>query len=162
MDVASGVYHVIMDTHHYEIFSPGQVAMNPTEHVNAACAFGRDKLRNVDKWTIVGEWTGAQTDCAKWLNGLGKGARYDGTLPGSFRVGDCAGKYTGTVDGLSGDDKFNLRHYIEAQLDAFEQASGWVFWTWKTESAPEWNMKDLLRAGLFPQPLTSRQCKFGD
>lgn len=38
--------------------------------------------------------------------------------------------------------------------------SGWIFWTWKTQGAPEWDMKDLLANGIFPQPLTARKCKF--
>lgn len=97
------------------------------------------------------------SSCAKWLNGLGKGARYDGTLPGFSKIGSCAGKYSGTVAALSAADKSNLRHFIEAQLDAYESRTGWFFWTWRTESAPEWHMKDLLKNGLFPQPLTSRQ-----
>ncbi|KAI9876945.1 MAG: exo-1,3-beta-glucanase [Pleopsidium flavum] len=157
MNVQSGVNHVILDTHQYQIFDQGQVSQSPSQHVSSACAYGANKLSHVDKWTVVGEWTGAQTDCAKWLNGLGKGARYDGTLSGSSYVGSCNGKFTGTVAGLSADDKFNLRHFIEAQLDAYEKRTGWFFWTWKTESAPEWHMKDLLANGLFPQPLTSRQ-----
>ncbi|KAI9884006.1 MAG: hypothetical protein M1823_004224 [Watsoniomyces obsoletus] len=164
MGSGSGPNPVILDTHQYQVFSPDQVALSPTTHVERACSFGRDKLRSVDKWTVVGEWSGAQTDCAKWLNGLGKGARYDGTFPNSFRVGDCAGKYQGTVDGLSSADKENIGRYIEAQLDAYEQGAGWIWWTWKTESAPEWDMQDLIAGGLFPQPLTNRrypnQCGF--
>ncbi len=159
MNQQSGVNHVMLDTHQYQIFDQGQVSQSPSQHVSSACAFGANKLAYCDKWTVVGEWTGAQTDCAKWLNGLGKGARYDGTLGGSSYVGSCDGKYTGTVAGLSADDKYNLRHFIEAQLDAYERRTGWIFWTWKTESAPEWHMKDLLANGLFPRPLTSRQCK---
>ncbi|KAI9838903.1 MAG: hypothetical protein M1819_004111 [Sarea resinae] len=156
MNIQSGVWHVILDTHCYQIFDTNQIAFSPTEHISAACAEGNE-LAQLDKWTIVGEWTGAQTDCAKWLNGLGKGARYDGTFPGSSYVGSCDGKYEGTVAGLSGDDKYNLRRFIEAQLDAYERRTGWVFWTWKTESAPEWNLQDLLANGLFPQPLSDRQ-----
>ncbi|KAL9123731.1 MAG: hypothetical protein Q9217_006868 [Psora testacea] len=152
---STGQSNVILDTHQYQIFDVKQVAQSPSSHVSAACALG-PKLADTDKWTIVGEWTGAQTDCAKWLNGYGKGARYDGTLPDSFKVGSCDGKYTGTVAGLSDDDKSNIIHFIEAQLDAYEQHTGWIFWTWKTESAPEWHMKDLLSNGLFPQPLNSR------
>ncbi|KAL8922669.1 MAG: hypothetical protein Q9208_004982 [Pyrenodesmia sp. 3 TL-2023] len=152
----SGLNDLILDTHQYQVFSPAEVGRSPSDHVAAACALG-PKLAANNKWTIVGEWTGAQTDCAKWLNGLGRGARYDGTFPDSSYTGSCEGKYTGTVAGLSSDDKNNIRSYIEAQLDAYEQRSGWVFWTWKTESAPEWHMKDLLAGGLFPQPLDSRQ-----
>lgn len=158
MNGGSGVNNVILDTHIYQIFSQGEVAMKPCQHVQTACAKG-PSLAQTDKWLIVGEWTGAQTDCAKWLNGLGKGARYDGTLPGSSQgyYGSCDGKYTGTVDGMQEIDKVNLQYYVEAQLDAYEQHSGWIFWAWKTESAPEWNFRDLTRAGLIPQPLTSRK-----
>jgi len=152
----SGLNNVILDTHIYQIFSPAEVAQKPCAHVQSACANG-EKLANTDKWTIVGEWTGAQTDCAKWLNGFGKGARYDGTFPESSWNGDCQNKYQGTVDGLSEVDKTNLEYYVEAQLDAYEARSGWVFWSWKTESAPEWHFQNLTRAGLIPQPLTSRK-----
>ncbi|KAJ9294209.1 CAZyme family GH5 [Paecilomyces variotii] len=153
----SGVWHVMMDTHHYEVFDNGQLGQNIDGHVNMACTFGQTHLYHTDKWTIVGEWTGGITDCAKYLNGRGVGARYDGTYPGSSWIGDCSGKYQGTVDGLSGADKYNIRRFIEAQLDAFEMKTGWIYWTWKTESAPEWDMQKQLAGGLFPQPLTDRQ-----
>ena len=152
----SGLNNVILDTHIYQIFSPAEVAQKPCAHVQSACA-NAPKLAGTDKWTIVGEWTGAQTDCAKWLNGFGKGARYDGTFPESSWNGDCQTKYQGTVDGLLQVDKINLEYYVEAQLDAYEAHSGWIFWAWKTESAPEWHFQNLTRAGLIPQPLTSRK-----
>jgi glucan 1,3-beta-glucosidase len=155
MNAATGVNNVMLDTHIYQVFSPGEVARSPCEHVQVACA-EKGKIAGTDKWLVVGEWTGAQTDCAKWLNGLGTGARYDGTFPGSSYVGDCAGKYTGTVAGMSQVDKTNLQYYVEAQLDAYEAHTGWIFWNWKTESAPEWNFQDLFNNGLIPNPLTSR------
>lgn len=148
--------NTMLDTHQYQVFSTEQLALSPTDHVSAACDLG-GRLAGTDKWTIVGEWTGALTDCAKWLNGLGKGARYDGTYESDSAIGSCNGKYTGSVADLSSDDKSNIRHFIEAQLDAYEQHTGWIFWTWRVESAPEWNMRDLLSNGLFPQPLTDRQ-----
>lgn len=163
MNAGSGVWNVILDTHQYQIFSDDQVAMSPSAHITAACKLGK-KIRSTDKWTIVGEWTGGITDCAQWLNGKGKGARYDGTFPGSTKHGSCNGKYKGSVKALSAADKKNIRSFIEAQLDAYEQHTGWIFWTWKAESAPEWNMKALLADGLFPQPLCHRkhpnQCSF--
>ena len=156
MNIQSGKQNVMLDTHSYQIFTPELVSQSPKQHITMACDLA-PKYASTDKWLVVGEWTGAQTDCAKWLNGLGKGARYDGSLgQGSWHVGDCKGKYVGKVKDLSNDDKYNLRTFIEAQLDAYESHSGWFFWTWKTESAPEWNMQALLKEGLFPQPLTSR------
>ena len=41
-------------------------------------------------------------------------------------------------------------------MDAFEKAAGWIFWTWKTEGAPEWDMQALLQNGVFPSPVTNR------
>lgn len=80
-----------------------------------------------ESFTVVnGEWTGAQTDCAKWLNGLGVGARYDGTYPGASPIGDCARKNVGTVDGLSDEEKKNIRSFNEAQLDGYEKGGGWI------------------------------------
>ncbi|EUC34116.1 glycoside hydrolase family 5 protein [Bipolaris zeicola 26-R-13] len=152
----SGMWNLLLDTHHYEIFDNSAVAMSVDDHVKTACGFGK-QMASTGKWTISGEWTGAMTDCTKWLNGKDKGARYDGTLDGSSKVGSCDGKYTGTVANLSEDYKTGMRRYIEAQLDGFEMASGWIFWTWKTESSPEWDMKALLANGVFPQPLTSRK-----
>ncbi|KAG9241515.1 glucan 1,3-beta-glucosidase [Calycina marina] len=153
---ASGLNNIILDTHIYQVFSPGEVARTPCEHIKNACS-NAVLLAGSDKWTIVGEWTGAQTDCAKWLNGFNKGARYDGTFPDSSYIGNCQNKYQGTVDGMLDVDKTNLEYFIEAQLDAYEAHSGWVFWAWKTESAPEWHFQNLTRAGLIPQPLTSRK-----
>jgi len=155
--MSSGFNDVILDTHIYQIFSDDQVAMKPCEHVQNACS-NSAPLAGSNLWTIVGEWTGAQTDCAKWLNGFDKGARYDGSFAGSTAsYGDCQTKYEGTVDGLLEVDKTNLAYFIEAQLDAYESRSGWIFWTWKTESAPEWHFQNLTKAGLIPQPLTSRK-----
>lgn len=61
MSPGSGKNHVMLDTHLYQIFNAGDVSRNPTQHIEAACNDGR-RLRNADKWTIVGEWTGAQTE----------------------------------------------------------------------------------------------------
>ena len=154
----SGMWNLLLDTHHYETVDTSAVARSVDDHVKTACDFGK-QMASTGKWTIAGEWTGALTDCTKWLNGKDKGARYDGTFEGSSHVGSCDGKYTGTVANLSADDKNNMRRYIEAQLDGFEMANGWIFWTWKTESSPEWDMKALLANDVFPQPLTSRKCK---
>jgi len=151
----SGMWNLLEDTHHYEIFNTGQLQMSASDHISSACSFGQQMTQS-GFWTISGEWTGAATDCAKWLNGRGVGARYDGTYPGSSPIGDCDRKYSGTVDGLNDAEKSNIKNFINAQMDAYEKANGWIFWTWKTEGAPEWDMQALLAAGLFPNPVSSR------
>ena len=39
--------------------------------------------------TLVGEWSLATTDCARWLNGYGTGSRYDGTFEPYEYIGTC-------------------------------------------------------------------------
>ncbi|KAJ5740471.1 hypothetical protein N7493_000343 [Penicillium malachiteum] len=157
MSESTGVWYVMMDTHHYEVFDSSLLAMDVNTHATNACNFAKQHVITSDKWTVVGEWTGAMTDCAKYLNGKGIGARYDGSYTGSSALGSCDGKSVGTVDGLSDSDRSNLRQFIEAQLDAFEKGAGWLYWTWKTEGAPEWDMQAQIAGGVFPNPVTSRQ-----
>jgi glucan 1,3-beta-glucosidase len=54
MNAQSGVNDVILDTHIYQIFSDGEVAMKPCDHVQTACA-AASSLAGTDKWTIVDE-----------------------------------------------------------------------------------------------------------
>lgn len=73
-----------------------------------------------------------RTDCAKYLNGRGIGARYDGTYSkdgeSSYYIGSCEGKTEGSVEGLSPADKADIKTFIGAQMAAYEKASGWIFW----------------------------------
>ena len=90
---------VAMDTHIYQVFSDSDVAMSESEHISSACSEASN-VGSFHLWTIVGEWCPAITDCAKYLNGRGVGARYDGTYPGSTYVGSCDG-WSGAASGFS-------------------------------------------------------------
>ena len=125
--------NLILDTHHYEVFDSSALQMSTQDHISTACQFG-DQMASTNKLTIAGEMCGAMTDCAKWLNGRGIGARYDGTYDSSY-IGSCAGYATGSVDALSSGAKQNIGSFIQAQIVAFEKAGGWIFWTWKTGSS---------------------------
>ncbi|KAI6082746.1 glucan 1,3-beta-glucosidase precursor [Hypoxylon rubiginosum] len=155
---ASASSSLLLDTHHYEVFDNGQLQMSVDQHVSSACGFG-GTMATSNKWTISGEFSGAMTDCAKWLNGRGVGARYDGTFnyngQSSTFIAACDGKSPGSVDNLAEAERTNIANFITAQMVAYEKAAGWIFWTWKTESAPEWSFKDLANAGIIPQPLSS-------
>jgi glucan 1,3-beta-glucosidase len=45
----------VIDTHHYEVFDAGQLAMDTAAHVQSACSFGAAMATDT-KWTISGEW----------------------------------------------------------------------------------------------------------
>lgn len=115
--------------------------------------------RNRDKWLIIGEWSGAMTDCAPYLNGYFQGSRYDQTFKDlnnataeTIFVGSCQGK-SGNISTWSSTYKKQVKTYIATQIQVFEaQADGWTFWNFKTEGngASEWDALALVDAGLFP------------
>ncbi|KAH7135753.1 glycoside hydrolase superfamily [Dendryphion nanum] len=149
--------NVIVDHHEYQIFDSGLLTFSTQQHLEQVCK-STEGYSHSDKWTIVGEWSGALTDCAKYLNGFGSGNRIEGTFPGSWPIGSCAGK-SGPVSSWSQAWKDDVRRYIETQLDAFEsKTQGWVFWNFKTEGdAGEWDFFQLVDGGVFPQPLGDRR-----
>ena len=156
---------------------PQTVSLDEAGHIRSACGNG-GPLSDFNKnqlWTIVGEWTPAMTDCARYLNGRGVGARYDGSIrQGATRHGSCVGK-TGKGSTFSQEYKDFLRKSWEAQVSAcynkdcgvkhysvlkvntFEKASGWIQWTWKAEQADEWSYSAGLQFGWIPNNITKRK-----
>jgi glucan 1,3-beta-glucosidase len=105
---------------------------------------------------VVGEWSPAATDCAKYLNGRGIGARFDGTIfNATEKVGNCAEK-TGKASAFDPAYKIFLKRYWEAQTITAERGAGWIQWTWKTEIADEWAYQAGLANGWIPQNPTDR------
>ena len=146
---------VAIDHHEYQVFTDELVALQPWQHRQYVCN-NAYSYEGADKWTFVGEWSAAMTDCAAALNGYGIGARYDGTYPGSTYVGSCAN--INYLDTWTQDMKDNTRGYIEAQMETYEAVTqGWIFWNFKAPNAPEWSAFDLIDAGIFPQPLSARE-----
>ncbi|KAI9704461.1 MAG: exo-1,3-beta-glucanase [Bogoriella megaspora] len=149
--------HVAIDHHEYQVFNNWQVALQPWEHRQHVCNDAHN-YGGADKWTFVGEWSAAMTDCAKWLNGFGKYSRFEGKFEDAPPVGTCGS--INDVTAWNQTFKDDTRGYIEAQMEVYEQATrGWIFWNFKTESAPEWDMYKLVEHQVFPQPLSKR--KFG-
>lgn len=81
----------------------------------------------ISRSSLSGRLTILRQDCAKYLNGRGVGARYDGTFSGSTRVGSCTG-LTGATSTFSAAYKTFLRQMFEAQTITFEKnARGWIY-----------------------------------
>ncbi|KAI0833509.1 glycoside hydrolase family 5 protein [Trametes gibbosa] len=149
---------VLMDYHEYQVFNYNQLGFSLDDHISSSC----DVLSTLQSYasknlfTVSGEWSNAITDCAKWLNGRGVGARWDGTWqPGQQTFGSCDG-YTGNSSAFSADYKAFLRKYWESQVAIGEAVQGWIFWTWKAENADEWSYQRGLEGGWIPQDPTDR------
>jgi len=103
--------NVALDHHQYQVFTPEQTQMTVQQHIQAACSNGG--YAGSDKWLMIGEWSGAFTDCAKWLNGYGVGARFDNTYTTPTKyVGTCSNK--NNYSKWSTTRKNNMRKFIEA------------------------------------------------
>ncbi|CCH58769.1 hypothetical protein TBLA_0A09860 [Henningerozyma blattae CBS 6284] len=146
---------VVIDHHRYEAFNYGDLTSPIEMKVRTACAWGLSSIKDTH-WSITGEFSAALTDCTKWLNGVGRGARYDGTLASNYApIGSC--KPFNDISQYTPEMRTNTRKFVEAQLDAFEMREGWIIWCYKTESSIEWDLKRLIEYDLFPQPITSRK-----
>ncbi|KAG7799680.1 hypothetical protein KL929_000596 [Ogataea haglerorum] len=147
-------YNIIIDHHRYEVFDVGQLSQTIDEHIASLKAYTSAILKE-EKPKLVGEWAAAITDCAFWLNGVGRGARYDGSFQSTKKLGGCA--YANDFGEWTNERRIEVRKLIEAQLDLYNQTSGFIFWCYKTEDAIEWDLEKLIDYGLFPQPLADRR-----
>ncbi|OWB63271.1 hydrolase activity, acting on glycosyl bonds protein [[Candida] boidinii] len=147
-------YNVVLDHHRYEVFDVNQLKESIDGHVQGVKEYGSNILKE-KHLKIVGEWSAALTDCAYWLNGVGRGSRYEGTYDNDEAIGVCGD--IENVDSLNNTMKKNIRTLIEAQLNEYNKTQGWIFWCYKTESTISWDMKRLVENDLFPQPLTQRK-----
>lgn len=106
---------VMIDVHEYQIATPAENAMSWDQHISTACSKRAQYASFHHLWTLVGEWTLAFTDCAKYGNGRDAGARYEGKYPGSWYIGSCK-PWTGDGNAFSDKYKTFLRKFWEAQV----------------------------------------------
>ncbi|KAL8960085.1 MAG: hypothetical protein Q9193_003155 [Seirophora villosa] len=150
---------VVVDHHEYQVFEEELLRLSPEEHREFVCT-NSATYQDTNHWTVVAEWSAAMTDCAAGLNGWQIGARYDGWYPDSNRIGSCDN--INYIDQWSDQLKNDTQLYIAAQISVFEQKTeGWVFWNFKTEASPEWDLFRLLDNKIFPQPLDSLSSQSG-
>ncbi|EGW33121.1 uncharacterized protein SPAPADRAFT_136644 [Spathaspora passalidarum NRRL Y-27907] len=138
----------ILDHHFYEVFTDWQLKLDLKGHLENVRDQG-EKLSRTKHRSIVGEFSGALTDCAPYLNGIGNGARWDGTFLLEAR-GTCYGR----------DDPNNLTFKNETMMFLREQfytyetkGGGWIFWCYKTERSLDWDMRRLHKLKMLPEPL---------
>ncbi|KAI7146345.1 glycoside hydrolase, partial [Hortaea werneckii] len=178
--------NLLLDVHQYVIFNTQQIQLNHHDKIQFACSgWTSQALRSQDTSTgfgptLCGEWSQADTDCAKYLNNVGVGSRWEGTLnmastPGGSSDGSVLNPTCPTqnsprcsceeanADPSSYSDQYKqwLKMFAEAQMHSFEQGWGWFYWTWKTESAVQWNYQAGMSAGILPEKAFQRDFNCG-
>ncbi|KAK9692507.1 hypothetical protein K7432_014288 [Basidiobolus ranarum] len=162
--------NVCMDVHNYIIFDVNLVAMSEQQKLDFACNTWKKDISTSNQnfgWTMVGEFSIASNDCAKWLNGIGLGTRWDGTFPDNLGNPLCPTKPKCSCEGVDDWKNFTpeykefLSKYGQFQMEAFESSFGWFFWTWKTENHvnPHWDYQIGLEQGWMPKDAGNRQIK---
>lgn len=148
--MVNGQYNnITMDHHIYEIFTNDQIKLSIDQHVSNILNLGEQMLQEPHE-SVVGEFSGALTDCTKYINGVGIGARYDGSIGDTEPVGSCANHedYNSWPESAKEDTK----RYLETQFQTYTQKTkGWIFWCYKTETTIEWDFRRATSYGLIPR-----------
>ncbi|EHK24182.1 glycoside hydrolase family 5 protein [Trichoderma virens Gv29-8] len=166
---------LVLDVHQYVIFNQNQIDFTHQKKVQYACqGWTEQALQSQDKSTGYGptqfaEWSQADTDCAKFVTNVGQGNRWEGTLntgnaSTSILSPDCPTKNSqcscananADPSKWSSEYKNFLSMFAQAQMYSFEKGLGWWYWTWKTESSPQWSYQAGMQAGVLPQKAWER------
>lgn len=110
----------------------------------------------------AGEWSGAVNDCGQWLNGVGLGARYDGTFEGYAGLGIGTCDFWNDYTQWDQATRDNLLTWVSSSMDAFQN---FFFWTWRIGNGtttvpspnPMWHYRLGWKEGWIPKdPRTVR------
>ncbi|KAG9285245.1 hypothetical protein G9A89_002141 [Geosiphon pyriformis] len=150
-----GSNRVALDIHTYIIFDPNLFTLPQSNLLVFPCAvWGESLTKSTTNFglSITGEWTVSTDDCAKYLNGVGGSAGYEG------RCENCTCTGAGDYKNYSSEKKEFMLQFAQAQIDAFEHGGGWFYWTWKTENHvnPTWDYQLGVQEGWIPKDLQNR------
>lgn len=127
--------NVAIDIHRYQCFVRGDLDLDIFGHIRLSAVNLREEAE-----TMVRE-SGYQVYCGEWSLGL------DMKVVSLW----AEGPFNHALESM---DEFQmataLRGFAAAQLLAFEQCSGWFFWTYRTETTPEWSYRDCVDQGIIP------------
>jgi glucan 1,3-beta-glucosidase len=127
--------NVIFDIHRYQCFVQDDIDTDVFGHISKAVNDWRQEaeqlIQDSGRKTYVGEWS-------------------LGLHP---KMLDLWAEQALDYPAASMDEfQQNLayRGYAAAQLACFEKYQGWFFWSYKTETMPQWSFRDSVKRGWFP------------
>lgn len=127
--------NVAFDIHRYQCFAPDDINLDIFGHIRKSAV----DLR-VEADEIIRE-SGYQVYCGEWSLGL------------DLKIVSLWAEEPFNHN-LTAMDEFQMsaayRGYASVQLLSFEKYAGWFFWTYRTETMPEWSYRDCVEQGFFP------------
>lgn len=127
--------NAVFDIHRYQCFEMADIDADIYRHIEKSAIDWKNEadaiITELGLWTYVGEWS------------LGLNPKVVSLwLEGTFNYA------LDHMDAFQTDVAY--RAYASAQLATFEKYLGWFFWSYKTESAPEWCFRDCVNRGWLP------------
>src|SRR5262249_1681589 len=80
------------------------------------------------------DFDGRLTKAAEWRTMIGELKTYTQVMVGEWSL-------------ALPEKAASLQRYSQAQLEAFNTAGSWFYWTYKTEAMPEWSFRDCVSNG---------------
>lgn len=134
--------NVAIDIHRYQCFAGDDINLDIFGHIRKSAVDWR-----LEADEII-QASGYQVYCGEWSLGL------DLKMVSLWAQGPFN-------HNLSAMDAFQMsaayRGFAAAQLLTFEKYAGWFFWTYRTETRPEWCYRDCVEQGFLPDLGRSEQ-----
>ncbi|CAE6430534.1 unnamed protein product [Rhizoctonia solani] len=150
---------VALDTHPYLCFTNVDTTPITSQTTKPCSAWASNINGSMSAYgmTAAGEYSNGFNDCGLFLNGVNRGARYDGTFASYSGANAGAGACVEWMDSSrwSQATKNALKAFALSSMDATQNS---FFWTWKigksttwgTIASPLWSYKLGLEGGWMP------------
>lgn len=127
--------NVVFDIHRYQCFVQADIDLDIYGHIRSAVVDWKHEADDINATLVypayVGEWS------------LGLHLKFVSLW--------AEGPFKDTLQAMDNFQKsLAYRAYAGAQLITFETYQGWFFWSYKTETAPEWSFRDCVNRGWLP------------
>jgi glucan 1,3-beta-glucosidase len=127
--------NAVFDIHRYQCFEQADIDADIYRHIEKSAIDWKNEANDIiaelGLWTYVGEWSlGLNPKVVSlWAEG-----------PFDYALDH--------MDAFQTDIAY--RAYASAQLATFEKYLGWFFWSYKTETTPEWCFRECVNRGWLP------------
>ncbi|MGR8940998.1 MAG: glycoside hydrolase family 5 protein [Gammaproteobacteria bacterium] len=127
--------NVVFDIHRYQCFDRDDIDLDIYGHIIKSAVFWKQEAEGIIKELRLPAYVGV------WS--LGLCLREE-----SLSAGDPSSYALEAMDTFQID--VGYRAHAAAQLATFEKYRGWFFWTYKTETRPEWCFRECVERGWLP------------
>jgi glucan 1,3-beta-glucosidase len=131
--------NVVLDIHRYQCFVQADIDLDIYGHIHSSVVDWKNEANNIIQdghSTYVGEWS------------LGLHLKFVSLW--------AKGPFTNTLQAMDSFQKsLAYRTYASSQLITFEKYTGWFFWSYKTETTPEWCFRECVNRGWLPDNFTN-------